>query len=228
MNLINRELYMEIFPFMPHTLLLASESTSRQILLTEAKIPFNVIRQQADEKSCDWSLPLPKLVGTIARFKMEHVHLPAGSTDQDYCFVLTADTLSQDLHGNIHGKPTNKEDAIAKIRLARAGARLCTAFCLDKKIWNNNCWEIAERFEQTVEAEYKFVIPDEWIEIYLTNAALALSASNAITIEGYGQQFLQCVYGSYSTIVGLPMFELRQALCSIGFFGPQFVMSNGE
>ena len=76
--------------------------------------------------------------------------------------------------------------------------------------------------------EYKFVIPDEWIEIYLKHSLLALSASNAIAVEGYGAQFLTAVNGSYSAIVGLPMFELRQALSDVGFFGPAMVTSNGD
>ena len=45
-----------------------------------------------------------------------------------------------------------------------------------------------------------------------------MQASNAIAIEGCGGQFLQWVRGSYTTIVGLPMFELREALEEIGFY----------
>ncbi len=36
----------------------------------------------------DWGLPLPKVVGTIARYKMEHAQLLPG-VEQQVCFVLT-------------------------------------------------------------------------------------------------------------------------------------------
>jgi len=202
--------------FTSYTLLLGSKSQSRQQLLSEARIPFTVVSQDANETACDWNLPLVQLVEQIALYKMQHVQLPTGNKGE-YCFVLTADTLSQDADGKINGKPTDKTDAIAKIKAARSGSQLCTAFCLDKRIWHKNAWEVDQRIQKAVSAEYIFNIPDQWIEVYLKNS-LGLSASNAIAVEGFGAQFLQVVHGSYSTIVGLPMFELRQALEELGFF----------
>lgn len=81
---------------MAHTLLLASSSSSRKKLLDQSLIPFTVISQSADESQCDWMLSLPELVQTIAAYKMEHAILPVGAVEGEYCFVLTADTLSQD------------------------------------------------------------------------------------------------------------------------------------
>jgi len=203
-------------------LFLASQSPSRQMLLREAEIPFTLVPQDADEAVCDWNLPLKQLVLSIARYKMEHVLLPDGQ-DGQVAFVLTADTLSQDMNGKVQGKPVDRADAIAKIKSARAGSRLCTAFCLERRAWSRRSpegedgWQVQERIERTVETSYRFVIPDEWIDIYLERSP-GLRASNAIAVEGYGGQFLQEVNGSYSTIVGLPMFELREALTELGFF----------
>lgn len=92
-----------------------------------------------------------------------------------------------------------------------------TAFCLDKKIWRAGKWEVDKRIQKAVSAEYIFNIPDAWINIYLKNS-LGLSASNAIAVEGFGAQFLEVIKGSYTTIVGLPMYEIRQALEEVGFF----------
>jgi septum formation protein len=201
---------------MKNTLYLASQSVSRQQLLKEANIPFIVLAQSADEQVCDWGLPLDRLVASIALYKMEQVLMPKGK-EGNTIFVLTADTLSQDKNGIIQGKPKDRDDAIAKIKQARNGTRLCTAFCLDKKQFRNGSWRIIERVQEVVSAEYLFVVPDAWIERYLEHT-ISLSVSNAIAIEQYGNQFLKEVRGSYSTIVGLPMFELRQALERIGFF----------
>lgn len=201
---------------MKNILLLGSKSQSRQMLLREMQIPFLVIEQEADETKCDWRLPLESLVKSIAHHKMNHAVLPTG-TDGAVCFVLTADTLTQDKSGTINGKPIDKDDAIAKIKKGREGTTLCTAFCLDKKIFHEGRWQIEERIENQVHAEYNFIVPDEWIDLYLEKS-FGLQSSNATAVEGFGSQFLKSINGSYSTIVGLPLFQVRVALERIGFF----------
>jgi septum formation protein len=204
---------------MNNILLLGSKSYSRKLLLDYARIAYQVIEQDADETQCDWKLAMPQVVANIARYKMEHVVMPQGNAQGQVAFVLTADTLSQEKDGTIGGKPENLEDAIEKIRRARAGMRTGTAFCLDKRVWREGQWQVEQRIEQYVEAEYIFDIPEEWIDRYIANT-IALSASQAIAIEEYGAQFLKEVHGSYSTIVGLPLFEVRQALEKMGFWEP--------
>jgi len=202
---------------MNNILLLGSKSYSRKLLLDFARIPYQVIEQDADETQCDWELAMPQVVANIARYKMKHVIMPQGTQEGQIAYVLTADTLSQEKDGTISGKPVNREDAINKIRRARAGMRTGTAFCLDKRVWRNEKWEVEQRIEQYVEAEYIFDIPEAWIERYVQNS-IVLNASGAIAIEEYGAQFLKEVRGSYSAIVGLPLFEIREALEEVGFF----------
>ncbi len=202
---------------MNNILLLGSKSQSRQMLLSEAQIPFKLITQDADESQCDWGLPLQQLVEEIALHKMNHVVLPSGQSDGDICFVLTADTMVHDKQGTIHGKPTDKSDAIAKIKAVRSGARVSTAFCLDRNVWQQSAWKIDQRIAECVHAEYEFIIPDAWIDTYFEKS-IGLQCAGGTAIEAYGNMFLKSVHGSYSTIVGLPMFEVRQALENIGFF----------
>lgn len=194
-----------------------SKSQSRRLLLEESRIPFVCVDQEADESQCDWGLPLPQLVLSIALHKMEHVIIPDGKHEGDVCFVLTADTMSHDKTGTIHAKPVDRSDAIAKIKATRQGSFLCTGYCLDKKVWRNNTWEVQERIADVVSAEFIFYIPDNWIDIYL-DAIPFLNVSGGIAVEYYGNQFLKTVSGSYSTIIGLPMFELREGLERLGFF----------
>jgi len=218
---------------MKNILYVASQSPSRQQLLREAQIPFELIGQTADEAACDWGLPLHKLVASIAQYKMEHADL-SGIDRGKEIFVLTADTLSQNDQpsliqavrlgklrrtgdGAIQGKPKDRADAIEKIKEARGGTRLCTGFCLDKKAWRDGGWQTIERIEEVVHARYKFIIPDEWIETYLDKSP-GLNCSNAIAVEQYGGQFLKEVQGSYTAIVGLPVYEVREALTKLGFF----------
>lgn len=201
---------------MKNILYLASKSFSRKELLRKAGMPFVVINQDADETTCDWNQQLQKVVETIAIHKMEHVIMPTGQ-EGAIAFVLTADTLSVDATGTISGKPTDINDAIAKIKAARGGVNLCgTAFCLEKKIFKNGKWSTDKQIVKFVHAEYYFEVPDEFIKDYIKHSG-ALEAAGAITIED-GPQYLKSVSGSYSAIVGLPMYELWQALTELGFF----------
>lgn len=202
---------------MKNILYLGSSSASRQMLLKEAQIPFELVAQSADETKCDWTLPIAQVVQNIARYKMEHLALPMGKEGQ-IIFVLTADTLCEGSDGRIHGKAENRADAIKKIKETRGGASVCSAFCLDRKIWRNDEWQIDKRIECHVRSEYVFDVPDAWIDYYFDCHPIALKAAGAIAIEGFGLMFLKSVNGSFSTIVGLPLFELREALSEIGFW----------
>jgi septum formation protein len=197
-------------------LYLGSTSKSRQMLLNEALIPFEMIGHTANEDDVDKTLPFTILLAEIARYKMEHVTLPA-MHNGGHVFVLTADSMGMDGNGVVHGKPKDKADAIKKIKALQNESVTATAFCLDKKVFKDGVWHTEKRIEMCVQARYKFVVPNAWIERYLEHS-WAMIASGAIAIELYGTQFLKDVDGSYSTIVGLPMFELREALETIGFY----------
>ncbi|MGE0010407.1 MAG: nucleoside triphosphate pyrophosphatase [Candidatus Babeliales bacterium] len=203
---------------MPHTLFLGSTSAARQQLLKEAQIPFILVTQSADETQCDWNLPWQEVIEKISLYKMEHVILPEDAQQQKHCFVLTADTMGVDIDGVIHGKPSDTQDAIKKIKALRRGGYVGTAFCLDRKKQQNGAWVTEERVMQFVSATYEFDMPDEWIPKYFKEVPHYLKIAGAITIEGYGAQFLKSLNGSYTTILGLPMFEVREALERLGFF----------
>jgi septum formation protein len=208
---------------MTNILYLASKSKSRQRLLKEAGINFEIIDQNADERSLSWDRPLKELLEIIAIFKMDNIIIPNNlNQENNIIFVLTADTMGVDQNGKIFGKPENKQDAINKIKAYRNGAQTATAFCLDRKIFKNNKWKLEERIINFVSAKYIFDIPDNWIERYfelsLASGINYLQVSGAVAVEEFGAQFLKSVDGSYTTIVGLPMYELREALSKIGFF----------
>jgi len=203
---------------MNNILLLASNSKSRKNLLTKSGIPFLEIGHAADEDAVEKTLTLNEQVAAIASLKMNHAQLPKGQEGQ-IIFVLTADTMGQDKAGVIHGKPKDYADAVAKIKALSTLQEYTTAtgFCVTKQIYNNGAWQVVETISDVVSATYQFSIPEQWVEKYIAQGSV-LTCSGAIEIEGYGQQFLKTVNGSYSTIEGLPLFELRQALEVIGFF----------
>lgn len=202
---------------MSNTLLFASKSLPRRKLLEQAKIPFVIIEQDADERQCDWSLPFPKLLEAIAVHKMDHAILSHVNNDKEQ-FVITVDTMLQSHHGTILGKPTHKDAAIEMIKESRHGGVVGTAFCLDKKRYFNNQWNIDQRIVKYVQASYILDFPDYWIERYFEQFPDYLTIAGALNIEEFGMQFLKSLNGSYSTAIGLPLYELREALESLGFF----------
>jgi len=200
-----------------NVLLLGSKSISRQKLLREARIPFELVQQDANEHECDWNLSLEQTTRSIARHKMKHVLLPHGNNG-DICFVLTADSLTADKYGRLHGKPLHKEDARQKFTLFNEGVRVGTAFCLERKQWINDTWVTQQAIEQFVDAACDIQVSDDMFEEYIHYIADYLNLSAGLDIQDFGAQFVKSITGSYTTIIGLPMYELRLALISIGFF----------
>jgi len=203
---------------MQKPLLLASSSASRQQLLSVARIPYRVVVQQADERSCSWALPVEQLVLSLAKLKMSHAEMPQ-DLDQSDQYVLAADTLTQDEHGVLYGKPDSHEDAIVMLRGLRGKSlRVATGFYIERRSWNaaQHAWVVADSHEAVIVGACSFYIPDEDIERYLS-VVPGVNCSAAMAIEGYGMQFVKEVSGSYSAIVGLPLYEVSQALRSLGF-----------
>ena len=196
-------------------LLLASSSPSRQMLLENAGIPFSLITQSADEQVT--ACQLTDTVLAIAHQKMAHVILPDNLDISRPLFILTADTLVQNKEGRIQGKPTDIDDAVRMVKEAREGLEVSTAFCLQKRVWQNNAWVVAEQHEEIVNAHCVVDIADNLIIPYIQKAN-TMRCAGAIAIEKLGSSFLKSVSGSYSTIIGLPLFEVRQALTKMGFF----------
>lgn len=201
---------------MKKPLLLASQSKARRMLLQEAQIPFTLLAQDANEKECDWSQNLNDVVLSIAQHKMNNLVM-SHAQDGQIEWVLTADTLCYSKDGVICGKPVDRDDAIAMIKRARKGMQIATAFCLHKKQLSNGSWQTVEKKEQVVMGFCIFDVPDAYMQEYLQTAAI-FAIAGAMCIEARGQLFLKEVSGSYSAILGLPIYELGKALEELGFF----------
>lgn len=213
---------------MKHILYLASQSPSRKRLLQEAGIAIQVLEQSANEQACDWTLPLEQLVESIAVHKMDSLLISDNSKDYtkglggaqwvSTRWVMTADTLGQDAQGRIYAKPNDYQDAVNQLKSQRGQwVRVATAFCLDRKVFKAGSWQTEERLSQTVISQILFSIEDNEIDEYI-KAVGALKCAGSIAIDGFGGQYLKALNGSYSSVIGLPLYEVRQALKKTGFF----------
>lgn len=203
-----------------HLLYLASKSASRRMLLEQARLPFTVLEQSADEAQCDWNQDLETVVRSIAQHKMEHVIMPAGTQGQ-IAFVITADTLNTDARGSIFGKPTDVQDAKRMIRAQAGFARIATGFCIRKSQFIAGCWHELERREGCVVASCVLEVPEPWLERFIAAEPSLVSFAGALAVDGYASQFVKSINGSYTAILGLPLYEVREALEELGFFADQ-------
>jgi len=201
----------------PYNLYVASNSASRKNLLEAACIPFQVIKQDADESLISTDQKLFDIVMQIAELKMKHAQVPDGQEEGQICFVLTADTLGLTKSGRVLTKPSDRDDAIAMLKDSRSGTITATGFCLRKLEWKNGQWFVLQEVVDYDQASSVFDVPDDFLNFYL-QAVPFLTVSGAISIEGIGGQFVQFVNGSYETIIGLPTFKIRKSLWDFGFY----------
>lgn len=197
-------------------LYLASQSSSRNMLLQSSQIPFSLLTQDAEESQCSLSQPLEQLVRQLALLKMKHVKLPIAE-EGSVAFFLTADTMTRDSFGQLLGKPVDREDAIRMLKSCRKGAVIGTAFCLERKIFQRDIWITQKTVVGYDQASCVVNIPDAFLDFYLDRVSF-MHVSGGIAIEGFGDQFVSEVKGSYSAILGLPMYKIRQALYDLGFY----------
>jgi septum formation protein len=202
-------------------LYLGSQSQSRQQLLKEACIPFVLVEHGSDEGVSSDGLSFDDYVCAIARDKMKHLILPSPQNiKRDYLYILTADTLVRTINTNkILGKPKDKEDARAMIRLVSTGpVDVVTGCCVRKYTLDENReWVQKHQALWTTRATAEFYVPDEEIDMLISCVPGALKASGACVIEGFGQRYFKRMDGSYTTIIGLPLFEICEILRSWGF-----------
>ena len=203
-------------------LLLASGSKSRAMLLNQASIPFNRIVHTADEESIAYDKPLAEIIPIIVELKMNHVALPQVEQFGDSILVLCADTMGATADGTIFAKPHDYHDAVRMIRAYRNGATVGTGFILRKYYYSDKQWHCVAQRQSYVESTCIFEVPNELIDWYLEKLDILdglsyTNVSGAMAIEGVGSQFVKSIQGSYTAIVGLPLFELRQALTELGF-----------
>lgn len=203
-------------------LFLASGSKSRRMLLAEAGYIFEVVEQSADEQTCDWTLPLPQLTQVIAQFKMDHVMLPAGN-EGECCWVITADTLCCDMQGNYYGKPVDLSHAIKILQAIKDGSICGTGFCVERKVCHAGSWRVEKRLVGYAQTEIMFDIPISEVESYYRQLKELdgidyRQVSGAFSVRGYGAQYVKELRGSYTSVVGLPMYQVRCALRELGFF----------
>lgn len=187
-------------------LYLASGSPRRRELLTQIGVRFDVVKASVDESWHPGEEPLDyvlRLAATKARAGLltlegEGIGSPV---------VLGADTAGV-LQGEILGKPRDRDDAIAMLlRMGGHTHQVITGVALATDAGVLVSHAITDvTFRPVSEAE---------AEAYW-NTGEPADKAGAYGIQGFGAIFVARIEGSYTGVVGLPLFETAQLLQQAG------------
>lgn len=188
----------------PAPLVLASASPRRRELLDQIGVTYRVIVHDTDETRVPAESP-ETYVSRLARQKAASVNaLP------DVCGrlpVLGADTIVV-CDQVVLGKPVDEEDAARMLGML-SGRRhdVLTAVCV---------MQGPQAKAVTVRTGVWFrALSDNDIAAYWRSGEPAGKAG-AYAVQGLGALFVASIEGSYSAVVGLPIFETGQLLAGFG------------
>jgi len=185
---------------------LASQSPRRQVLLRQIGIEFSVIVPAVDETQANGEVPadlVTRLAGAKARGGRSLIrrrHSPVLP-------VLGADTCVV-VDGQILGKPRDRSDGLAMLtRLSGRSHEVHTAVA----ITDGKRVHTALSISQVTFGQLDY----DKIEAYWSTGEPADKAG-AYAIQGRGGAFIRRLEGSYSGVVGLPLYETRMLLTKVG------------
>jgi len=185
------------------SIILASASSRRQELLTQIGVRFTVRSQYIDE-----SIRIGELandyVGRMAQEKANSALSALCVTkDSSDTLVLAADT-SVVCDATVLGKPLDEADAVDMLRrLSGREHRVLSAVTLS-----------TQDKQRTVLSEsrvrFREISIEEAQQYYRSGEPLG--KAGAYAIQGYAAVFVEQLFGSYSGVMGLPLFETAQLL----------------
>ena len=180
---------------------LASASPRRRELLRQIGVPHVVVDANVDESARAGEAP-HEYVQRMARLKANAVW----QTDRSLP-VLAADTTVL-LDGRIFGKPLNREDGLEMLaRLSGRTHEVLSAVALANAagtILRMNVSSVKLRVLDAAEcARY-------W------DTGEPADKAGAYAIQGFAAVFVESLSGSYSGVMGLPLYETAELLRSAG------------
>ena len=185
------------------SIILASASSRRQELLTQIGVRFTVRSQYIDE-----SIRIGELANDyVSRMAQEKANSALSALcvtkDSSDTLVLAADT-SVVCDATVLGKPVDEADAVDMLRrLSGREHRVLSAVTLS-----------TQDKQRTVLSEsrvrFREISIEEAQQYYRSGEPLG--KAGAYAIQGYAAVFVEQLVGSYSGVMGLPLFETAQLL----------------
>ena len=191
---------------MLNKIILASKSKVRKEILDKNQIPCDVKPSSVDEdvvkESLIKELATPEIISkNLAELKANKVSLNQGDR-----LVLGADSVI-DLNGELISKPESREEALLILKkLNGKKHNLISSVCISKN--GSMMWNYTDKAELTMK---KF--SEENLKVYLSKISdEALYSYNVYQIEGEGRNLFSNINGDKDTIMGLPVFKIKEYL----------------
>ena len=179
---------------------LASKSPRRQSLLRQIEVSFDLIEAEINESPLDDEVPLDYVI------RMANEKAKAGWKQKERKFdipLLAADT-SVVLQDTILGKPSNRQDAFNMLSML-SGKTHQVISCV--AVLNASQQRLATSITDVTFCD----LSKQQIESYIENGN-CLDKAGSYGIQGYAAKFVENISGSYSGVVGLPLFETAKLL----------------
>ena len=191
---------------MLNKIILASKSKVRKEILDKHNIFCEVKPSYVDEDMVKESLigesASPEIISkNLAELKANKVSL-----SQKDLMVLGADSVI-DLDGELISKPESREEALLILKkLNGKKHNLISSVCISKN--GSMIWNHTDKAELTMKN-----FSDEDLKNYLSKISdEALYAYNVYQIEGEGKNLFLKIDGDRDTIMGLPVFKIKEYL----------------
>jgi septum formation protein len=186
-------------------LILASASPRRKELLEQIGVEFHIHAVDMDESM----LPGESVLQHVERLAIEKARLGYGQVSQyeDDLAVLAADTVVE-IDGDVLGKPANAQQAAVFLtRLSGKQHRVHTAVAV--------VTGTRELIEISSSEVVFAMLSEQQIAAYVATGE-PLDKAGAYAIQGIAAQFIVNLNGSYSGVMGLPLYETAKLLSACG------------
>ncbi|MBG11402.1 MAG: septum formation protein Maf [Gammaproteobacteria bacterium] len=188
---------------MTNKVILASASPRRAQLLEQIGINFEVLPQTIDET--------PQIGESAPDLALRLAHEKAQSalecTDKPNPLALGSDTVVV-IDDTLLGKPISGIDAVRMLtQLSGRVHRVCTAVSLASRD------SFAARLSET-KVQFRQIPESEALAYWNTGEPIGKAGGYAI--QGFGAAFVESISGSYSGVMGLPLFETSALLVEFG------------
>lgn len=194
------------------TLYLASQSPRRRELLTQLGVRYELLLAGGDEDAEALEAVLPgespdDYVQRVCALKAEAAQRRRERRGLPACPILTSDTTVC-RGGDILGKPGDAAEAAAMLAsLSGTTHRVLTAVTVVSTLGARHALSISDvTFRPVSTAE---------IDRYVASGE-PLGKAGAYGIQGRAAEFIERISGSYSGIMGLPLFETAALLREAG------------
>ena len=185
---------------------LASRSPRRAELLQQIGVQFSVLPSDINESERENENPADYVL-RLAKTKAEACMALLVQRNGEIRPVLAADTTVS-IDGRILGKPRDKEDARDMLQLMSGRQHdVLTALAIASA-------QGIEASLSITQVEMAVLAEDE-IEAYIRSGE-PFDKAGAYGIQGLASTFIKRIEGSYSGVMGLPIYETVQLLKSAG------------